>query len=96
MKVSMCQIIGGKKSMKRNDEFKMTEEETRQLDRRNERIHQHAILIANLSASIVKEVRMVSDGMLKDDIINHFADFSVGQIEDALESAIEDEYIEAI
>jgi len=80
--------------MKRNNKSDGTEEEIHQMDRRKERIHQHVILIADLSALIVKELKAVSDGMSIADIMGRFAQYSAGQIEDALESAIEDEYIE--
>ena len=82
--------------MKTNNESDLTEEAIHKLDRKKERVRQHLILIANLSASIVKELRMSSNGMSKADIIKRFADHSVAQIEDALESAIEDEYIELV
>ncbi len=80
--------------MRRNNESDSAEEEIHQMDRRKGRVRQHVILIADLSALIVKELRMTSGGMLKTDIIKRFADYSTEQIEDALESAIEDEYIE--
>jgi hypothetical protein len=82
--------------MRRNNELDRAEEETHQMDRRKERVRQHLILIADLSALIVKELRMASDGMFKTDIIRRFPDYSVQQIEDAIESAIEDKYIELV
>ena len=82
--------------MKRNNKSDLTEEGTHQLDQRKERARQHLILIADLSALIVKELRMVSDGVFKTDIIKRFPDYSIQQIEDAIESAIEDEYIELV
>jgi len=80
--------------MKRNNKSDGTEEEIHQMDRRKGRVRQHLILIADLSALIVKELKAVSDGLSRADIIRRFPDYSVGQMEDALESAIEDEYIE--
>lgn len=82
--------------MRRNNESDMSEEEIHQMDQRKERARQHLILIADLSALIVKELRMVSDGVFKTDIIKRFPDYSIQQIEDAIESAIEDEYIELV
>jgi molybdenum cofactor biosynthesis enzyme MoaA len=90
----MYRIIGGKQSKKRNKGSDLTEGTIHQLDRKKERVRQHLILIANLSASIVEELRMSSNCMSKDDIVKRYTDYSVAQIEDALDSAIEDEYIE--
>ena len=80
--------------MKKNDGS--DEEELHQKHQRKEHIRQHAILIANLSASIVKQLREISEGMSKTDIINNFSEYSIEQINDALESALEDEYIERV
>jgi hypothetical protein len=80
--------------MRRNNESDMSEEEIHQMDQRKERARQHLVLIADLSALIVKELKAVSDGMSMADIMGRFAKYSAGQTEDALESAIEDEYID--
>ena len=70
----------------------MTEEK----QRKKERARQYFIEVSDLSLLIVKEVRANPDGLSMDDIVNRISDYSPEHYRDAIESAIEDEYIELV
>jgi len=80
--------------MRKKPEVENMEEEINIEQRRKERIRMYLISVAELNQLIVKELRLSMKGLSKDDIVKRFSDYSLQQIEDALESAIEDEYIE--
>ena len=64
--------------------------------RRKERARQYLIEVADLSLQILEELRNNPDGLSRDDIAERFPSFSSEHYRDAIESAIEDEYIEQV
>jgi hypothetical protein len=80
------------KNNERSDENKQLYLE----QRRKERARQYLIEVADLSLLIVKELRNNPGGLSRDDIAKRLPSFSSEHYRDAIESAIEDEYIEQV
>jgi hypothetical protein len=69
---------------------------TEKYHRKKERARQYLIEVADLSLLIVKELRASPDGLSMDEIARRIPDYSSEHYRDAIESAIEDEYIELV
>jgi hypothetical protein len=82
--------------MEKNDEHFDENEDFHLEQRRREMARQYLIEVANLSMLIVEELRKNPEGLSKDDLAKRFPSFSSGYHRDAIDSAIEDEYIEHV
>ena len=60
--------------------------------REKERARMYLIGVAELNQLIVDDFKSSTDGFSEDDVVNRFPEYSLQQIRDALESAVEDEY----
>ena len=63
---------------------------------KKERALQYFIEVADLSLLIVKELRASPNGLSMNEIVKRIPDYSSEHYRDAVESAIEDEYIESV
>jgi hypothetical protein len=81
----------------KNSEWKSeTEDEIRLRERKKERTRQYLIEVADLSLLIVEELREKTEGLSIDAISEIIPGYSSETYVDAIESAVEDEYIEMI
>ncbi|MFW9961934.1 MAG: hypothetical protein ACFFCX_00010 [Candidatus Sifarchaeia archaeon] len=60
--------------------------------RRKENARMYLISVAELNQLIVREFKSSINGFSEDDVVNRFPEYSLQQIRDSLESAVEDEY----
>ena len=64
--------------------------------KKKESARMYLIGVAELNQLIVYEFKSSTDGFSEDDIVNRFPEYSLQQIRDALESAVEDEYFKVM
>jgi hypothetical protein len=64
--------------------------------RRRENARMYLISVAELNQLIVREFKSSIDGFSEDDVVIRFPKYSLQQVRDALESAVEDEYFKVI
>lgn len=69
---------------------------TEKNQREKERARQYFIEIADLSLLIVRELRANHDGLSMDEIVKRIPNYSSKYYRDAIDSALEDEYIELV
>jgi len=63
-------------------------------ERRKERVRMYFVSVAELNQDIVREFTSSTNAFSVDDVVQRFPDASIKLIEDALDSAVEDEYFE--
>ena len=70
------------------------DDDVHERSRQKERVRRYLRDVADLNGLIVDELRSVPDGLTFEAITERFRSYPPAQVRDALDSAIEDEYIE--
>ncbi|KXH70572.1 MAG: hypothetical protein AM326_04200 [Candidatus Thorarchaeota archaeon SMTZ-45] len=82
--------------MKKDTDYADEEKDSQIKQHRRERAREYLIEVADLNSLIVKELRANPNGLSIDEIVKRIPNYSSEHYKDAINSAIEDEYIELV